>query len=96
MLGDYEKTTYKNGEAPGISAQNLNKNEAKTEELDKAVAAHLAEAVYLQEDEPEATNSTTLWFDSNSEINFSGGGVAIYNAETSTAPPETVFWFQPV
>lgn len=57
---------------------------------------HLAEAVYLQEDEPEATNSTTLWFDSNSEINFSAGGVAIYNAETSATPPETVFWFQPV
>ncbi len=57
---------------------------------------HLAEAFYLQEDEPEATNSTTLWFDSNSEINFSAGGVAIYNAETSTTPPETVFWFQPV
>ena len=60
------------------------------------LATHKAEAVYLQEDEPEATNSTTLWFDVSSEINFSEGGVAIYNAETSTTPPETVFWFQPV
>lgn len=42
-LGDYEKTTYKNGEAPGLSAQNLNKNEDKTEELDAALATHLAD-----------------------------------------------------
>ena len=42
-LGDYEKTVYKNGEAPGISANNLNKNENKTEELDNALATHLAE-----------------------------------------------------
>ena len=39
-LGDYEKTVYKNGEAPGISANNLNKNENKTEELDTAVKTH--------------------------------------------------------
>ena len=42
-LGDYEKTTYVNGSAPGLSAQNLNKNENKTEELDNALATHLAE-----------------------------------------------------
>lgn len=42
-LGDYEKTVYKNGEAPGISANNLNKNEDKTAELDQTVAAHLAD-----------------------------------------------------
>lgn len=34
-LGDYSKTTYVNGAAPGISAVNLNKNEDKTAELDK-------------------------------------------------------------
>jgi len=39
-LGDYEKTTYVNGQAPGISAQNLNRNENKTEELDTAVKTH--------------------------------------------------------
>lgn len=42
-LGDYTKTEYVNGQAPGISAQNLNKNEDKTEELDTVVAAHLAD-----------------------------------------------------
>ena len=47
-LGDYEKTTYKNGEAPGISAQNLNKNEAKTKELDTEIAQHLADYVQQQ------------------------------------------------
>lgn len=39
-LGDYEKTTYVNGQAPGLSANNLNKNEDKTEELDTAVKTH--------------------------------------------------------
>ena len=42
-LGDYTKVTYINGQAPGISANNLNNNENKTEELDNALAAHLAE-----------------------------------------------------
>lgn len=93
-LGDYEKTIYVNGQAPGISAQNLNRNENKTEELDTTLATHLAEAVYLQEDEPEATNSTTLWFDSNSEVNFSEGGVVVENAEVSPTPPsEENLWF---
>jgi hypothetical protein len=44
-LGDYTKTTYVNGQAPGISATNLNKNEGKTEELDTALASHLADYV---------------------------------------------------
>jgi len=35
-LGDYTKTTYENGTAPGISAERLNNNENKTDELDKA------------------------------------------------------------
>lgn len=42
-LGDYTKTTYINGGAPGISAERLNNNETKTEELDAAQAAHLAD-----------------------------------------------------
>ena len=42
-LGDYEKTVYKNGEAPGLSANNLNKNEDKTKELDTEIAQHLAD-----------------------------------------------------
>ncbi len=42
-LGDYEKTTYVNGQAPGISAQNLNKNEDKTAELDTELKTHLAD-----------------------------------------------------
>lgn len=40
-LGDYIKTTYANGTAPGISAERLNNNEDKTKELDTALAAGL-------------------------------------------------------
>lgn len=40
-LGDYTKTTYANGTAPGISAERLNNNEDKTAELDAALAAGL-------------------------------------------------------
>ena len=39
-LGDYEKTTYNEGAAPGISAIRLNNNEDKTEELDNELASH--------------------------------------------------------
>ena len=56
----------------------------------------LASIMYLQEDEPMAVNSKTLWFDINSTINFSEGGVSIENAETSTTPPSTPYWFEPV
>lgn len=58
--------------------------------------AHLAESVYLQVDEPPGANPTTLWFKVDGEINFSQGGVAIENAETSAAPPETFYWFEPI
>lgn len=37
-IGDYTKTTYVSGTAPGISADRLNNNEDKTNELDKAFA----------------------------------------------------------
>lgn len=45
-LGDYSKTTYVNGAAPGISAERLNRNEDKTAELDTVVAAHLSDSIY--------------------------------------------------
>ena len=57
---------------------------------------YLASIMYLQEDEPMDVNSKTLWFDINSTINFSQGGVVIENAETSAAPPETFYWFEPI
>ena len=44
-LGDYVKTTYNDGAAPGISAARLNNHENKTAELDTAVTAHLADDV---------------------------------------------------
>lgn len=44
-LGDYVKTTFVEGSAPGISAQRLNNNENKTAELDQAVNVHLADFV---------------------------------------------------
>ncbi len=60
------------------------------------VVAHEAEHSYLQEEEPTNVNPTTLWFAIGSEVNFSGGGVAIQNAETSDTPPETNIWFKPI
>lgn len=42
-IGDYTKTIYVNGQAPALNASNLNKNENKTDELDKALASHMAE-----------------------------------------------------
>jgi hypothetical protein len=42
-LGDYAKTTYVNGSAPGISATRLNNNENKTAELDTALTTHQAD-----------------------------------------------------
>jgi hypothetical protein len=59
-------------------------------------ASHKAESVYLQVDEPTGANPTTLWFKVDGEINFSQGGVVIENAETSAAPPETFYWFEPI
>lgn len=38
-VGDYVKTTYVNGGAPGISAERLNNNENKTAEMDAELAA---------------------------------------------------------
>ncbi|SHN66065.1 hypothetical protein [Desulfitobacterium chlororespirans] len=60
-------------------------------------AAHEAESIYLQEEEPSAVNHKTLWFAIGSEANFDGGGVNIANAQTSTTPPETDdYWFEPI
>ena len=42
-LGNYIKTTYVDGSAPGISAARLNNNEDKTAELDTQTAAYLAD-----------------------------------------------------
>ena len=42
-LGDYLKTTWVNGGAPGLSAPRLNNIENKTAELDLAQAAHQAD-----------------------------------------------------
>jgi len=69
---------------------------ARFEETEQDVESHMAESVYLQVDEPTGANPTTLWFKVDGEINFSQGGVAIGNAETSAAPPETFYWFEPI
>jgi hypothetical protein len=65
-------------------------------EVKNEVTSHEAEHSYLQEEEPTNVNPTTLWFAIGSEVNFSGGGVAIQNAETSDTPPETNIWFKPI
>ena len=87
----------------GVSAQEIidaRKGELalgdKIDAMDLEVSTHLAEHSYLQEEEPTNVNPTTLWFAIDSEVNFSGGGVAIQNAETSDTPPETNIWFQPI
>jgi len=42
-VGDYDKTTFVDGGPPGISADRLNNNENKTNELDKTVESHLSD-----------------------------------------------------
>lgn len=44
-IGDYSKTTYVEGSAPGISAQRLNNAENKINEIDKDYASHKADDV---------------------------------------------------
>jgi len=53
-VGDYAKTEYVNGGAPGISAERLNNNENKTAELDTAFSEHGAWENIL------ADNGTTI------------------------------------
>ena len=64
--------------------------------IEEDIETYKAESVYLQVDEPPGANPTTLWFKVDGEINFSQGGVVIENAETSAAPPETFYWFEPI
>lgn len=45
-LGDYTKTTWVNGSAPGISADRLNNEENKIKELDAWGNTHLADVTY--------------------------------------------------
>lgn len=53
-------------------------------------------SIYLQADEPVNPNSKTLWFAVGNTVNFNDGGVMIENAQTSTTPPETFYWFEPI
>jgi hypothetical protein len=84
LAGEDRTTETVKGNADAIAA------------LADAHSTHLAEHSYLQEEEPTNVNPTTLWFAIGSEVNFSGGGVAIQNAETSDTPPETNIWFKPI
>ena len=47
-VGDYAKTIYVNGGVPGISAEKLNNNENKTNELDKALVTTQSDIVKSQ------------------------------------------------
>ena len=60
------------------------------------VAAAVEESVYLQSEEPENTNTKTIWFHVNGTVNFNDGGVMIENAQTSDTPPESYYWFDPI
>jgi hypothetical protein len=59
-LGDYTKVTYVPGDAPGISATNLNNNEDKTEELDIELAAHQADTATMHGAVSAATPSKLM------------------------------------
>lgn len=80
--------------------QIFNDNADKTNELilaDREQINNLnAEVTYLGESEPSSFNQSTLWFEVEGEVNLSGDGVSIGNAETSNIPPESNFWFEPV
>jgi len=79
-LGDYTKTTYVNGSAPGLSANNLNNNENKTEELDTELAAHLADtakhcgANYVQNTEPSDKTQGKTWFNPDTGVLYVADG----------------------
>ena len=68
-LGDYEKIVYVNGGPPGISAARLNNHENKTEELDTAQAAHLAEKATYQ----AATGSNAISITTGGDFGLTQG-----------------------
>ena len=68
-LGDYEKIVYVNGGPPGISAARLNNHENKTEELDTAQAAHLAEKATYQ----TATGSNAIAITTGGDFGLTQG-----------------------
>lgn len=78
-LGDYEKTIYVNGQAPGISAQNLNRNENKTEELDTTLAAHLADKVHQVEIHGLRATNNKLEYFNGTEWKTVNGGLPVGN-----------------
>lgn len=55
-------------------------------------------SLYLQELEPldVSVNSKTLWFNVVGEASFNQGGAVIENAKTSSTPPDSFYWFQPI
>ena len=72
-VGDYTKVTYVNGTAPGISAPNLNNNENKTDELDTALATHLATKASDSELGHVKVDNETITTDENGVISTGRG-----------------------
>ena len=60
-LGDYTKTTYVNGSPPGISADRLNNNENKTDELDDSLNTHTNNGAVNNNLAHGATSSATSY-----------------------------------
>jgi len=60
-LGDYTKTTYNEGAAPGISAERLNKNENKTKELDDWAETHEADDTTAHGIDTKANKAQEAW-----------------------------------
>jgi len=68
---------------------------ASQESVD-GVSTQLSNMTYLQETEPTEVHPQSLWFEVTAEANFEIGGVAVNNATTSSTPPESGYWFEPL
>jgi hypothetical protein len=84
------------GDLENLLTQNKISVVAGINEVKQNTDSHFAKLLYLQDEEPENVNPTTMWFAIGSEANFNGGGVSIQNAQTSVTPPESDIWFEPI
>ena len=84
-LGDYAKTAYVNGAAPGISAARLNNNENKTAELDTGVTAHLADYVrHITAEERTSWNGKATTANYTAEVTTTWDGASAPYTQTIT------------
>lgn len=91
------KTIIVNNLTETVSGKALDAVQGKALQLQAAtIADELASLLYVQAEEPTNVRANTVWFAQTTEANFDVGGIQIENAQTSEAPPENGFWFEPI